>query len=306
MLKMPNNVIAAGETLTAAAGLTMAAMAEAAASLAGLTPDYQPGPATDLAAPAAAARTALGLLLNRGGKIITVHPWTAGAGETGSGFYSQQSRGYLSPVKALEQIAKKLSDPCDAGKDTAGEVVILLMVSAALDAWIINLAALNAVFPFSELQMCERRARALAAMDSAKMEKRHAPGNPSWSDHDHRQPQAVRKIFSTSESLAAAAGAFAADPDPVTELAVFLGERQAATAADSAKWQELTASMTGIGPLAFFMTGATPFSMVADMQSTIGGNGIVNAEVYCAAVALAGPVGSLQFFREAFVYDPIG
>ncbi|MEH6649993.1 MAG: hypothetical protein V7707_08225 [Motiliproteus sp.] len=254
---------------------------------------WQAGALAGGAASIEAQRTALAALLNSGGQLLTLHPWTRGAADSGTGLYGDAARGYLSPQQAVQALGDKLTDVMDSGKDGAGEILLVMISGNNYGSWAQSLAALNAVLPLADLPLCQRRAEQLAALEDDKLQRLEAPNNPHW--RQQGQPAAADQLRTTLGAVLARVEALANDSDPLAELQGFLTRRGADLADRRQSWADLQVALAGGAGVVWSDTAANPQALAQALQQIEPPN---PGAPLCALVAMTGPTGCFTFIKE--------
>ncbi|GAA4649018.1 hypothetical protein GCM10023116_12920 [Kistimonas scapharcae] len=255
---------------------------------------FSPSPLAGQAGGIRDARQQLASLLEGGAMALTVHPWTMAVAEPGG--VDTPNRGWLSPDGASAALAAKLRDPMEPRKDNVRECLAVLVCAGGYQSFADTLAQLNTVLPLAGLPFAERRARQLASWERDKWQRAVAPANPRWQSRRHRQDDTAAGIRDNLGTLVATVEQYAADGDPVTELQALLAKRSARLAERRQAWADFRTALAGGTGWVVSLQG-DPEQMARSLD------GITPPSASCtltALVALAGPAGSLDYFREVF------
>ncbi|WP_419787302.1 hypothetical protein [Pseudodesulfovibrio sp.] len=192
-------------------------------------------PAAATAANVTGLRASMNGLLQAGGRFVCVHPYIHPLGDR-RGDYA-----YLTPQQAVDGMAAKLADPKDlqAGSNLRGVFLLLRGVDNAGFAG--TLAAFNAVFPITELQLAERRAGWLATLEPDKFVQATGPIHPAWTDQKaHRHPEAVALEKALGGLLGMAEGYDLENTRPEEELAAVIEKKRAHLQELETAWATIT------------------------------------------------------------------
>lgn len=196
-------------------------------------------PAVEVTVNAGALRQAQDALLQAGGSSTVIHPYLHPLGDR-RGDYS-----FMTPQQAVHGLADKLADPADPIGDDAAEAVLVLLRGVDHAGFAETLGAFNAVFPVIELQMVERRARALATLGTDKLIRTRGPAHPAWRNMAPRRHQTGAGLDMAMGRRLAIAESYAADTAPEAELSALIAKKQAHLLAAKAAWEDLTATLQG-------------------------------------------------------------
>jgi len=251
----------------------------------------QASPLAASASGVVALREALEALVASGGRMVAVHPYIHPAGDR-RGDYS-----YLTPVDCVAALAAKLTDAEDLPE--AGSLAAVVVLIHAFDhaPFAAALAAFNAVFPVTELQLAERRARALASLEADKLIIATAPREPRWTTATPHRHATVRSMETQLGPLLAQCEAYDAEnTPPEAELAVLLAERAAHVAQLEAAWSAFASACFGDAGLGMYLAGDAE-NMARQL---LAGGAPAAAYKLCAAVCWVGHSDRVAIFREVF------
>jgi hypothetical protein len=296
--------------VTGVAGATAEGTGRLAAVTGGAVP--QKSPLAGVAANVAALRAQLEALLQAGGRFVCVHPYVHPVGDR-RGEYS-----YLTPSDCVAALAGKVADPEDqpsetgaedlpsetASEDGAGDAdagnlaaVCVLLHGADHGPFAELLAAFNAVFPVTELQLAERRARQLITLEKDKRIIATAPKEPRWVASAPHRHGALCGMDLALGALVAQSEAFAAEnASAEAELAALMQARAAHVAQLDAAWQALCSGLSGDAGLGWYLSGDA-----AGMARQLAAGGTpVSAYKLCAALCWVGAAERVAVFKEVF------
>lgn len=240
-------------------------------------------------------RTAVSDLLASGGQVVTIHPWTQGAGDTGNGVRSEPARGWLSPAQAVQALVDKLKDKLDPAKDEAEELLLIMVSGSDYASWAASLAAFNSVLPLGDLSLCQRRAEQLATLEADKRQRIAASHNPRWRRLNGQQQGTGAAIRTQLGGLLARVEALFSDTDPLTDLQTFLDDRAAMLTERQQAWDDLRATLGPTTQQLYVAAGGSPEGLASQLQQSTPPN---PGAPLCALVAVTGPAGSLDYFKE--------
>jgi hypothetical protein len=266
----------------------------------------QKSPLAGAAANVAALRAQLEALLQAGGRFVCVHPYVHPVGDR-RGEYS-----YLTPSDCVAALAGKVADPEDQPSETASEdgagdaddgnlaAVCVLLHAADHGPFAALLAAFNAVFPVTELQLAERRARQLITLEKDKRIIATAPKEPRWVASAPHRHGALCGMDSALGALVAQSEAFAAEnASAEAELAALMQARVAHVAQLDAAWQALCSGLSGdagAAGLGWYLSGDA-----AGMARQLAAGGTpVSAYKLSAALCWVGATERVAVFKEVF------
>ncbi|MFV0348435.1 MAG: hypothetical protein ACK5JO_07585 [Halodesulfovibrio sp.] len=260
----------------------------------------QKSPLAGAAANVAALRAQLEALLQAGGRFVCVHPYVHPVGDR-RGEYS-----YLTPSDCVAALAGKIADPEDQPSETGGEdgvdagnlaAVCVLLHAADHGPFAALLAAFNAVFPVTELQLAERRARQLITLEKDKRIIATAPKEPRWVASAPHRHGALCGMDSALGALVAQSEAFAAEnASAEAELAALMQARVVHVAQLDAAWQALCSGLSGDAGLGWYLSGDA-----AGMARQLAAGGTpVSAYKLSAALCWVGAAERVAVFKEVF------
>lgn len=281
--------------VTGVAGVTAEGTGRLAAVTGGAVP--QKSPLAGAAANVAALRAQLDALLQAGGRFVCVHPYVHPVGDR-RGEYS-----YLTPSDCVAALGDKIADPEDgAGDADAGNLAAVCVLLHAADhgPFAALLAAFNAVFPVTELQLAERRARQLITLEKDKRIIATAPKEPRWVASAPHRHGALCGMDTALGALVAQSEAFAAEnASAEAELAALMQARAAHVAQLDAAWQALCSGLSGDAGdagLGWYLSGDA-----AGMARQLAAGGTpVSAYKLCAALCWVGAAERVAVFKEVF------
>jgi hypothetical protein len=254
----------------------------------------QKSPLAGAAANVTALRTQLEALLQAGGRFVCVHPYVHPVGDR-RGEYS-----YLTPSDCVAALADKIADPEDgAGDADAGNLAAVCVLLHAADhgPFAALLAAFNAVFPVTELQLAERRARQLITLEKDKRIIATAPKEPRWVASAPHRHGALCGMDTALGALVAQSEAFAAEnASAEAELSAIMQARAAHVAQLDAAWQALCSGLAGDAGLGWYLSGDA-----AGMARQLAAGGTpVSAYKLCGALCWVGAAERVAVFKEVF------
>lgn len=256
---------------------------------------YEAGNMQSAASSISSIRTAVDLLLQKGGSMITIHPWTYGIAETGQGKYSEQLRGFLSIENALGHLDHKLADIEDAATSSANEMIVISMSATTPENFLTSIKSINQVFPIGDLLLCQKRIEQILIDKTEKMNRKQPAHNPYWQDFETVSIEVCGSLIELSEEIMSSLEALADDGNPITELQNFINEKKEEMTTIESSWSNLMAGLASDSINVSFSTLSQPYN-VADLNN-IQNN---NSNSFAAVVALVGKDGDLNIFREIF------
>jgi len=209
-----------------------------------------PNPVAAVASGAESLRVAMDGLLQRGGRFVCAHPYIHPLGDR-RGDYA-----YLTPQQAVEGLADKLADPNDLIEGDALRGVLLLLRGVDHAGLAEALAAFNAIFPVTELQLAERRARWLSSLEKDKLVQTTGSIHPSWASMDTRRHPGGASMDKAAGGLLGMADGYALENQrPEDELASVIEKKRAFLQGLEAAWETIAAGIQGGGGLGVILDG---------------------------------------------------
>lgn len=275
--------------VTGIAGAVAGAQARLAAVAGGAV--AQASPLAASASGVAALRGGLNALVAAGGRMVAVHPYIHPVGDR-RGDYS-----YLTPADCVAALAHKCTDAEDWPDSGPLAAVVVLVHAFDHAACAAALAAFNAVFPITALQLAQRRAQALATLETDKFIITTAPYEPRWTTASPHRHTTVRSMETRLGALLAQCDGYDAENStPEAELAALLTERAAHAAALMDDWQAFARSLAGDAGQGMYLAGDAE-NIARQLMATAAP---VAAYKLCAAVCWIGPAERVAIFREVF------
>ncbi|BES69737.1 hypothetical protein RE428_08000 [Marinobacter nanhaiticus D15-8W] len=256
---------------------------------------WKPGDLASGAGGIVEQRAALSDLLASGGQVVTIHPWTQGAGDTGNGVRSEPARGWLSPAQAVQALVDKLKDKLDPAKDESEELLLIMVSGSDYGSWARSLAAFNSVLPLGDLSLCQRRAEQLATLEADKRQRIAASHNPRWRRLNGQQHGTGAAIRTQLGALLARVETLSSDTDPLMDLQAFLDNRTAMLTERQRAWDDLRGTLGPTTQQLYVAAGGSPEGLAAQLQQSSPPN---PGAPLCALVAVTGPAGCLSYFKE--------
>lgn len=292
----PSTVESVAEGLSAHLTSAQSTMDSGAVALEGLgLPDIPPagGGADD-------ARAEAGALLASEANYIAVTPYQHGVGTR------RGENAYLTPQGAIAAIGARLLslavDALAAGEVPSSDAGLVMLVMAAQEPGQLAgaLGDFNAVYPISELQQAERRAKSLSTFERDKFTVSNAPGYPAWGKAAPQRGATGRATARTlGGQIAVAEGVEAAQASPTGRLSAFKQKRDAAAQERQQALQDLATSMAGQNDAWY---GVYLEGFVAELAPVLArfAPPMDAAFKYCAAVCWYGTKSQVAFYKEAF------
>ena len=189
-------------------------------------------------------------LMSTGGKFVCVHPYRHPVGDR------RYDYAYLTPADAVSALAAKLADVADPPPAGTLGALTLMIRETGHAAFRASLAAFNAVFPVTGLQLAQRRAGWLATLESDKLIQAAGPKTPAWKSGDPRRHAAVAGMDRATGGLLALAEGYAAENvRPEDELAALIAEKTQRVADLESAWNDFAASLQGDAGSGLYLTG---------------------------------------------------
>lgn len=231
-------------------------------------------------------------LLSFGGRVLCVHPYLHPVGDRRGDF------SYLTAADCIKHLAAKFADVVDcAASDSAAQLGAVCVLLSAHDHAMFSskLSAFNAVFPVTELQLAQRRARWLHTLHSDKFVIPPSPIWPEWTRPDCRVHKTVSTLdTSISALLAVAAGYDADNTSPCDELADVIDQKVDQISTLSAAWDALSISLSGGDAKVLHLEGSAGAIHRKLLTSELG----IAGDKLCAAVCWTGAPERVALFKE--------
>jgi len=231
-------------------------------------------------------REQLTTLLQQGGRYICVHPYQYRVG-TLHGDHS-----YLSPAQACSVLADKLADPRAGFAEQPYELAAAMITADNGEEFSDALRVLCKVFPAAELQLAERRAKALSTLEQDKFVTPAAPFAPPVLDADPRRHGLADTTYSP---LLGQLESYADEHmRPEDELTALIQKRAAAAEEHTAAMQEFQALFASASAYTFSASGSP-----AALRSALAKSGPpAETNKYTAMFAVIGQ--DIAFYKEIF------
>lgn len=233
---------------------------------------------------------ALHTLLIAQANSVCVHPWTQGVGQ------GESHNRYLSPANAVDAAAKKFTDGADAHKpQTVVDAVCILLSATSYNQLSETLKQFCTVFPDSQLQLCQRRAKQLSTLEKDKVILPGAAGNAVW--RPGQLPAVARTTLGcqlVGERLAHAVGYEAGGMAADNELIDLANKKAQQLTAIKTAIESFAASFSGGAGRGVFIAAKTP----EQIKNQLSAHSLGHDEPLACCVIYAGAPGSLNLLRE--------
>lgn len=256
--------------------------------VAGVLP-HSPNQVAAAASDIAPVRAAVEDLLAAGGRFLCVHPYQYPVGDR-RGEYA-----YLTPADAGAHLCCKLADPIDDNSFEAA--VVLSFRGVDHQEFSKQLAAFNAVFPVTELQLAERRAKTLHTLEQDKFHTPRGALYPRWRAQNPCRHATGQRMKQHMGALLAVAEAYAQElTRPEQELNALLQRKQMHLETLANAWSALQEHLHAQSGVGLYCEGSAGKLRTLLHQTPPPGAGHKLAALVC----WTGTLERVRFFKEVF------